>query len=70
MANPFKKIAANAKETAKKWESEKQNSSIETITCPQCGAPRSVNTNISNCSYCRFQFMETTVMIKRQHKHE
>ncbi len=70
MGNPFKKIADNAKETAKKWETEKESSTIETTACPQCGAPRPVNTNISNCSYCSFQFMETAVIIKRQHKHE
>ncbi len=64
MSNPFKKIAATSKETAKKWESTKQTSSVNTVECPQCGAPRPVNTNLAECAYCGFTFMAVDVIIK------
>jgi ribosomal protein L37AE/L43A len=67
MSNPFKKISANAKETAKKWDSNKQAATIDSRKCPQCGAPRPVNTDIADCSYCGYKFMEIKVIIKREY---
>src|SRR5579871_924608 len=70
MSNPFKKISTVSKETAKKYASEKNDSEVITQKCPQCGAPRPVNTNIAFCSYCRFQFMNIDVTIKRENNNE
>ncbi len=63
MSNPFRKIADISKDTAKKWESTRDASGVETRTCGQCGAPRPVNTNIAACTYCGFTFMDTEVFI-------
>lgn len=63
MSNPFKKIADNSKQTAKKWDNLKTQSAVNTVTCPHCGAPRPVNTNIGTCAYCGFKFMELEVKI-------
>jgi hypothetical protein len=65
MANPFKKLADNARETAKAWVNDKKETSVTVEKCPQCGAPRPVNTNIANCSFCGFQFMTVDINIKR-----
>lgn len=62
--NPFKKLANNSKETAKKWNSERKDSSVETITCKQCGAPRPANTLLKTCAFCGYQFMDEAVDIK------
>jgi hypothetical protein len=65
MGNPFKKLANNAKETAKAWAGDKKEPGITSEKCPQCGAPRPANTNIANCSFCGFQFMTVDIIIKR-----
>lgn len=70
MSNPFKKIAGNSRDTAKKWESFKGTSTVDSRKCPRCGAPRPVNTNIANCSYCGFKFMDTDVIIHHEKGHE
>jgi len=59
MANPFKKIAKNAKNTKSKSisEAEKKEAKIESRTCEQCGAPRPKNTNLTTCAYCGYEFM-------------
>jgi hypothetical protein len=64
MSNPFKKISDTSRETAKKWDNTKITPAVQTITCPQCAAPRPVNTNIASCAYCGFRFMDLTVIIK------
>ncbi len=64
MNNPFKKIQQNAKESKKEWNSEKDTAKISTRSCDCCGAPRPTNTNLTHCSYCQFQFMNTTETIK------
>jgi ribosomal protein L37AE/L43A len=66
MNNPFKKVADISKETAKKWDNVKEEPSVQTVTCPQCAAPKPVNTNIATCAYCGFKFMDITVNIKPQ----
>lgn len=66
--NPFKKISDNAKTTAKKYDSESTQSSVSAKTCPQCGAPRPINTNIAFCSYCRYHFMSMDVYIERKNE--
>ncbi|MCK7555565.1 hypothetical protein MKQ70_11310 [Chitinophaga sedimenti] len=66
MSNPFKKIADTAKETQKKWESTKEEPAVTTITCPKCGSPRPVGTNIAICAYCGHKFMEVKVEIKHR----
>lgn len=66
MSNPFKKISATSKETAKKWDNTREEPAVHTVTCPQCAAPRPVNTDIATCAYCGFKFMDVTVKIKPQ----
>lgn len=67
MRNPFKKIAENSIETSKKWENIKVESTLNTIACPRCGAPRPVNTNVGTCDYCHYKFMNVKVMVSRKH---
>ncbi len=66
MPNPFKKIAKNAKETKakKQWEGVKEESDTITRSCDSCGAPRPKNTDIRNCAYCGFQFLQIENEIK------
>ncbi|WP_217605583.1 hypothetical protein [Chitinophaga sp. GbtcB8] len=64
MSNPFKKISDISKETAKKWDNTKEEAALQTVTCPQCAAPRPVNTNIGTCAYCGFKFMNIELIIK------
>lgn len=66
--NPFKKISDNAKATAKKYDNECSDSSVSARTCPKCGAPRPINTNIASCSYCKYNFMSINVNIGRKHE--
>lgn len=68
MTNPFKKTANTAKETAKKWESKKEEASLHSRSCASCGAARPVNTNLANCAYCGYQFMAVDKIIKPEHK--
>ncbi|PST83667.1 hypothetical protein C7T94_14130 [Pedobacter yulinensis] len=64
-SNPFRKIADNAKKTSKKWVNIKAESTLDTVVCPRCGAPRPVNTNVSSCDYCHYKFMNVEVLVKR-----
>ncbi|MDH6308654.1 hypothetical protein M2451_000965 [Dysgonomonas sp. PFB1-18] len=66
--NPFRKTADNAASTAKKWDSEITNPSVYARICPLCGAPRPVNSDISYCSYCRYNFMSVDINIERKHE--
>ncbi len=65
MSNPFKKIIKNTEESKPTYkEGIKTSSGIKTRTCPNCKAPRPVNTNLATCDYCGFQFMDVDVEIK------
>jgi hypothetical protein len=66
MSNPFKKISDTSRETAKKWDNTRTAPAVQTITCPQCAAPRPVNTDIATCAYCGYKFMDIKVRIKPQ----
>lgn len=64
MSNPFKKITKNSEETKMKWEGVKTGSKISTTACKCCGAPRPKNTDLTNCDYCGFKFMDIDTKIK------
>ncbi len=63
MANPFKKTLNNAKKTEKKWE-RNEVSKTKTLTCPNCGAARPKDTNLTTCDYCGYKFMQIKEKIK------
>lgn len=58
MANPFKKTIKNANESKKIYGDERENSETQTRKCEGCGAARPVDTNLTTCDYCDFQFMD------------
>lgn len=66
MSNPFKKIASNAEVTKNKNLNKdfKTSSNVNSRTCEQCGAPRPKDTNLVECDYCGFKFMNINVTIK------
>jgi len=57
MANPFKKITNNANKSKKNWGNERAESETETRKCPNCGAARPADTNLTTCDYCGHKFM-------------
>lgn len=59
MANPFKKIIKNTEESeqASYKKDMHKESSIETKTCPNCGAPRPRRTDLRRCDYCGYEYM-------------
>ncbi|RKR13513.1 coiled coil protein [Maribacter vaceletii] len=66
MGNPFKKITNNA-ETSKSALHDRGKStstSVSTIQCNSCGAPRPKNSNLAKCDYCRLPFMENVENFK------
>jgi len=65
MSNPFKKIGANAEATKNKQQqqADKQTASVDLRSCPQCGAPRPKNTDLRECDYCQFQFMNIDIKV-------
>lgn len=63
MTDRFKRIARISAATAKQWVDTRKASEVETRTCPQCGAPRPTGTDIRQCSYCGFQFMDDRVNV-------
>jgi len=64
MANPFKKITNNANKTKKVYGTERETSETKTRKCPNCGAARPVDTNLTTCDYCGFEFMDIKDEIK------
>jgi len=63
MSNPFKKIIKNSGDTQKKWE-RRETLDILTKKCPDCGAARPKDTNLTTCDYCGYKFMKINEKIK------
>ncbi|MBS9766173.1 MAG: hypothetical protein KGV44_01380 [Flavobacteriaceae bacterium] len=65
MPNPFKKIIKNTESSNPTYKKGRKNhSEVKTNICPNCKAPRPVDTNLTTCDYCGFQFMNIDVKIK------
>jgi len=58
MANPFKKTTNNANISKNIYGTERETSETKTRKCPNCGAARPADTNLTTCDYCGFQFMD------------
>lgn len=58
MANPFKKITNNANKSKKIYGTERETSETKTLKCPDCGAARPVDADITTCDYCGYKFMD------------
>ncbi len=65
MSNPFKKIIKNTESSNPIYKKgRRDNSEVKTNTCPNCKAPRPVETNLTTCDYCGFKFMDIDNEIK------
>jgi len=64
MSNFFKKTIKNSNNTQKKWEDTKEEIEVISKKCPQCGAARPKDTNLTTCDYCGYKFMDIGVVIK------
>lgn len=40
-------------------ENEKQEAKIENIICPNCSGSRDVNSALTHCPYCNYEFIKT-----------
>ncbi len=42
-------------------EIKQEEAQISTRTCPNCGAGRALRDDLTECAYCGFEFMDTTL---------
>jgi len=62
--NPFKKASNDIKKSKNLNKMNKyKESDAKARTCPNCGAPRDVDSDISRCEYCGYIFMKKEVKI-------
>lgn len=66
MPNPFKKIVKNTEESKQLLYKKgvKTTSEVKTRICENCKAPRSIDTDLTTCDYCGFEFMSIDIEIK------
>ena len=66
MSNPFKKITTNAVTSRSEINTRDQKieTTVASICCDGCGAPRPKNSNLVTCDYCRKPFMENVKNFK------
>ncbi|NPA67012.1 MAG: hypothetical protein GXO50_00215 [Chlorobi bacterium] len=67
MANPFKKITDNANKNKTEYKKREQ-SEVKTRKCPNCGAARPEDTNLTICDYCGYKFMNIDTEIRLKNK--
>jgi len=63
MGNPFKKITGNANDSKQEYE-KRETSEATTRKCPNCGAARPKDTNLTTCDYCGYEFMQIDAEIR------
>lgn len=68
MSNPFKKITKTADESKKVWDSTLTTSAVETRDCENCGSARPSDSDLRNCAYCGFQYMDLDAEVRNQQK--
>ncbi len=42
-------------------EAEEKKASVNTITCPNCGAGRAKDDGLTHCAYCGFEFLSVKI---------